>query len=98
MAAPSTTSTPAELGPGGAVAVPLQEAEDEMKRDSTNGLDGVDDDDDYLSTHSHPRAHPHEKEPEGRVLHALYALEGGDPDSEVDVVHEPPGAKVRGWV
>lgn len=66
-----------------------------------NGMAGVDDDVEYLATHTHPRAHPHEKEPEGAVLHALYALEGGDPDSEVDVVHEGPGAKVRrkerGW-
>ncbi len=85
MQAPSSTDAA-----GGAVAVPLQD-EREMKTHAADGsllLPGVDDDAEYLQTHSHPRSHPHEKEPEGPVFQALYALEGGDPDSEVDVVHE----------
>lgn len=98
--------------------------DEEVRR---NGLEGVDDDAEYLRTHTHPRAHPHEEEPEGTVARcvrrlirttnrrvfgdqpdthtlinlslfpnrALYVLEGGDPDSEVDVIHEAPNAKVR---
>ena len=53
-------------------------------------MDGLEDDDvEYSETHTHPRDHPHEKPPPpGGVLSFLYAFEGGDPDSEVDVVHE----------
>ena len=86
------------------VAVPVhgEVDQDEMKRstpvNNTTGLEGEDDDADYLSTHSHPRAHPHEKEPQEGAFRVLYALEGGDPDAEVDVTHEAPGAKVGGWL
>jgi hypothetical protein len=94
-----------EASHGGAVAVPVEEpAELEQEREQINegllrqeGADEYYDDDDasYLRSHTHPRAHPREPEPEGAVFKALYALEGGDPDSEVDVVHEAPGSEVR---
>lgn len=47
------------------------------------------DDTEYSQTHTHPRpGHDHEKPPTAGILSFLYAFEGGDPDSEVDVVHE----------
>ena len=78
------------------VAVPAEPME--LNDAANNGLVGEDDDADYLATHSHPRAHPHEKEPTEGAFRVLYALEGGDPDAEVEVAHEPPGAKVGAFV
>eukprot|EP00624_Nannochloropsis_granulata_P007198 evm.model.NODE_6798_length_1726_cov_32.061413.1 len=47
------------------------------------------DDPEYRETHTHPRpGHDHEKPPKTGILSFLYAVEGGDPDGEVDVVHE----------
>lgn len=90
VAVPIRGDTAEAAGPG---AMELNAAANDT------GLVGEDDDEEYLATHSHPRAHPHEKEPKEGALRVLYALEGGDPDAEVDVAHEPPGAKVGpcGW-
>ncbi len=78
---------PATVLPTTDAADPVDAALPDEVKHTLEELDA--DDPDYSLTHTHPRSHPHEKPPApGGVLSFLYAFEGGDPESEVDVVHE----------
>jgi len=77
---------PANAAATAAAAAALLHTSDEARR-SLEELES--DDPEYRETHTPPRpGHDHKKPPKEGLFSFLYAFEGGDPDQEVDVVHE----------